>query len=148
MPQSWSKILVHLIFSTRDREPLIPSEILPHLHAYITGILANLKCPSIQTGGTSDHVHVLFLLARTMPVSEIAEEVKKSSSKWIKPQGVPTFRWQAGYGAFSVGESQREAVVRYIQNQEAHHRTVSFQDEYRRILEKYQVTYEDRYVWD
>jgi putative transposase len=148
MPQSLSKILIHLVFSTKNRESIIPLVVRPHLHAYIVGILENLKCPSLQTGGTADHVHILFLLARTIPISEIVEEVKKSSSKWMKTQDVPMFAWQAGYGAFSIGESQVETVVQYIKNQEEHHRKLTFQEEYRRFLEKYRVAYDERYVWD
>jgi len=105
MPQSLSKLLVHLIFSTKNRESLIREPVRPNLHAYLVGIHANLKCPSLQTGGTNDHVHILFILARTSAMSEVVEEVKKSSSKWMKTQGVPAFAWQAGYGAFSIGES-------------------------------------------
>jgi REP element-mobilizing transposase RayT len=103
MPQSLSKVLVHLIFSTKHREPLIGPEIRPRLHAYIVGILDNLKSPSLQTGGVADHVHSLFLLGRTISQAELVEEVKKSSSKWMKAEGgVPGFSWQTGYGAFDV----------------------------------------------
>jgi putative transposase len=93
-------------------------------------------------------VHVLFLLARTIPISEIVEEVKTGSSKWMKTQGVPAFAWQAGYGAFSIGESQAETAVQYIKAQEEHHRNLTFQEEYRRFLEKYRVTYDEHHVWD
>jgi REP element-mobilizing transposase RayT len=148
MPQSLAKILVHLIFSTKQREPTISELVRPHLHAYLVGILANLKCPSLQTGGTGDHVHILFALGRTVTVSDVVEEVKKGSSKWMKTQDVPTFTWQAGYGAFSVGESQAETVVHYIQRQEQHHQRLSFQEEFRRFLERYRVAYDERYVWD
>ena len=148
MPQSLAKILVHLIYSTKHREPIIQAPVRPHLHAYLVGILDNLQCPSLQTGGTDDHVHILFSLGRTIPMSDVVEEVKKGSSKWMKTQGVPTFTWQAGYGAFSVGESQAETVVRYIQRQEEHHRRLSFQDEFRRFLQRYHVAYDERYVWD
>ena len=149
MPQSLSKVLVHLIFSTKYREPLIGPEIRPRLHAYIVGILDNLKSPSLQTGGVADHVHILFLLGRTISQAELVEEVKRSSSKWMKAEGsVPGFSWQAGYGAFSIGESQADTVIHYIQNQEEHHRKVTFQEEFRKFLEKYKVTYDERYVWD
>ena len=149
MPQSLSKVLVHLIFSTKHREPLINPEIRPRLHAYIVGILDNLKSPSLQTGGVADHVHSLFLLHRTISQADLIEEVKKSSSKWMKADGgVPGFTWQGGYGAFSIGESQADTVIRYIQNQEGHHRKVTFQDEFRKFLEKYKVAYDERYVWD
>jgi len=149
MPQSLSKVLVHLIFSTKHREPLIGPEIRPRLHAYMVGILDNLKSPSLQTGGVADHVHILCLLSRTISQAELVEEVKKSSSKWMKAEGgVPGFSWQAGYGAFSIGESQADTVIKYIQNQEEHHRTVTFQEEFRKFLERYKVAYDERYVWD
>ena len=149
MPQSLSKVLVHLIFSTKHREPLIGPEIRPRLHAYMVGILDNLKSPSLQTGGVADHVHILCLLSRTISQAELVEEVKKSSSKWMKAEGgVPGFSWQAGYGAFSIGESQADTVIKYIQNQEEHHRKVTFQDEFLNFLERYKVAYDERYVWD
>src|SRR5262245_32661972 len=101
MPQSLSKVLVHLIFSTKQREPWIIPAIRPRLHAYIVGILENLKSPSLQTGGVDDHVHILFALGRTVSQAEIVEQVKKGSSKWMKANGsVVGFTWQAGYGAF------------------------------------------------
>ncbi|MEJ5238667.1 MAG: IS200/IS605 family transposase [Limisphaera sp.] len=148
MAQSLSKILIHLIFSTKHREPTIHESVRPRLHAYIVGVLDNLECPSLQTGGTSDHVHILFTLGRTISVSDVVEEVKRGSSKWMKSQGVATFAWQAGYGAFSVGDSQVATVVRYIQRQEQHHQRLSFQEEFRRFLRKYRVAYDERYVWD
>jgi len=149
MSQSLSKVLVHLIFSTKHREHLIRPEIRPRLNAYIVGILENLKCPCIQTGGTVDHNHTLFALGRTISQAELVEEVKKSSSKWMKIEGSePGFSWQAGYGAFSIGESQVEAVIRYIQNQEEHHRKTTFQEEFLKFLQRYKVAYDERYVWD
>ena len=148
MSQSLARVLVHLIFSTKNREPLIHREVRGASHAYLAGILQNLHCPSVQTGGTADHVHTLFSLARTRSVAEIVEELKKSSSRWMKQQGVKGFSWQAGYGAFSVSESQVRTVARYISRQQDHHRRLSFQDEFRRFLARYEVTYDERYVWD
>jgi putative transposase len=149
MPQSLSRVLVHLIFSTKNRQPFIESSIRSRLHAYLAGILDNLECPSLQTGGVADHVHILFALGRTITQAGLVEEVKKSSSKWMKAEGGSTaFSWQAGYGAFSVGESQVTAVVRYIANQQEHHRKLTFQEEYRKFLEKYRVPFDERYVWD
>lgn len=138
MSQSLAKILVHLIFSTKHREPLILPEIRPRLHAYVVGILDNLKSPSLQTGDVADHVHILCALNRTLSPADLLEEVKKSSSKWMKADGgVRGFSWQAGYGAFSIGESQADESIRYIQNQEGYHREVTFQDGFRRFLERY-----------
>ena len=148
MPQSLAKILVHVVFSTKNREPMIAGEIRPALHAYITGILENLRCPSLQTGDTADHVHTLLSLGRTWTVADVVEEVKKSSSKSMKQQGIASFFWQGGYGAFSIGESQLRALVSYIGEPEEHHRHLSFQEEFRRLLERYGVAYDERYVWD
>ena len=148
MPQSLSKVLVHLVFSTKHREPLIPEAIRPRLYAYTVGILDNLKSASIQTGGVSDHVHSLCTLSRTISQADLVEELKKGTSKWMKAEGVPVFSWQAGYGAFSIGESQTEALIRYIQNQEQHHRKMTFQEEYRQLLDRYKIAYDERYVWD
>ncbi|MFI5365964.1 MAG: IS200/IS605 family transposase [Candidatus Binatia bacterium] len=148
MPQSLANVLVHLIFSTKNREPVIPHDLTSQLHGYIVGILDNLGCPSIQTGGTRDHVHVLFLQSRTLAIAKVVEEVKKISSKWMKGQGVSAFTWQAGYAVFSVSESQKAAVVSYIQRQEAHHRRVGFQEEMREFLVRHGVSYDERYIWD
>lgn len=147
MAQSLSKILIHMIFSTKDRMPLIQPETRPKLYAYAHGVLANLGCPSIQIGGTADHIHILFVLARTISVSEAAEQIKKATSKWMKTQDVAKFSWQAGYGAFSVAESQIPVVVRYIQNQEEHHKRKSFQDEFREFLKKYNVGFDEQHIW-
>ena len=149
MPQSLSKVLIHVIFITKHREPLIQPEIRPRLHAYLAGILDHLKSPSLQAGGVGDHVHILCVLARTISQSELIEEVKTSSSKWMKAEGgVRGFSWQAGYGAFSIGESQSDTVIRYIMNQGKHHRKVSFQEEYRKFLQRYRIACDERYVWD
>jgi hypothetical protein len=115
----------------------------------MVGILDNLKSSSLQTGGIDDHVHILFTLGRTISQAELVEEVKKSSSKWMKADGgVPGFSWQAGYGAFSIGESQADPVIRYIQTQEEHHRKVTFQEEFRMFLERYKVKFDEKYMWD
>ena len=157
MPQSLAIVLIHLIFSTKNREPTIPAELLPQLHGYIVGILGNLQCPSLRTGGVVDHVHALFSLhrtaaiadvVRTAAVADVVEEVKKGSSKWMKQQGVRSFAWQAGYAALSVSESQKRAVIRYVEQQQEHHKKHSFQEEVRAFLTKHSVTYDERYVWD
>jgi len=148
MPQSLAKLLVHLVFSTKERHPLIARELRGPLHAYIAGTLRNLECPSLQTGGTHNHVHVLFSLSRTRTLAKVVEEAKKSSSKWMKGQGVAKFSWQVGYGAFSIGQSQVKAVIDYIASQEEHHRHVTFEEELRRLLERYGVEYDERYLWD
>ena len=148
MSQSLAKILVHVIFSTKNRVPMIGPEVRTALHAYLAGTLENLLCPSLRTGGTSDHVHSLLSLSRTRSIAEVVAEMKMSSSKWMKQQGVRGFAWQAGYGAFSVSESQATTVIRYVGRQEEHHRVMSFQEEFRRLLDRCRVPYDERYVWN
>ncbi len=150
MPQSLSRILVHLIFSTKNRERFLTPEICDELHPYLAVVLREDGCPSLRVGGVEDHVHLLFGLSRTRTVAQVVETVKTSSSKWIKTKGsaFAEFHWQAGYGAFSVGQSNVAAVTRYIQDQEKHHRTTTFQEEFRRFLKLYQVPYDEDYVWD
>ena len=148
MSQSLANILVHLIFSTKHREPWIHDDIRPNLNAYVVGILANHQSPSVATDSVRDHMHILLALSKNYSVAKIVEEIKTDSSSWMKSQGVRGFRWQNGYGAFSIGQSQVTVVKRYIARQEQHHRKVSFQEEFRQFLERYQVKYDERYVWD
>jgi REP element-mobilizing transposase RayT len=154
MPQSLSKILVHLVFSTKNREPWIHPSVEAELHAYMVGVLENMDCLPVQIGGVEDHVHVLFGLSRTQSVAEVVEKIKVSSSKWIKPKAaefkIPLngFQWQSGYGAFSVSQSDAEVVAKYIRGQREHHRMMAFEDEYRKLLERFQIAYDERYVWD
>jgi len=150
MAQSLSSILVHLIFSTKNREPFITEVIEPELHPYLAKIFRGLKSPSLAINGTSDHIHILFCLARTISVADLVQEVKTESSKWIKTKGenFKTFHWQSGYGAFSVGQSQVTGVKRYIARQKLHHQRVTFQEEYRKFLKSYRIAYDERYVWD
>ena len=150
MAQSLSSILVHLVFSTKNREPFITSEIELELHPYLATIFHECKSPSLLVGGMPDHIHALFALSRTASVAEIVEEVKTSSSKWIKKKGSEfhNFHWQAGYGAFSIGQSSTQKVKDYIANQKEHHHHRTFQEEYRALLKKYEVKYDEKYVWD
>ena len=150
MPQSLAKIIVHITFSTKNRMPCLSKDIQPDLHAYMAGILQQLDCKPIQIGGVEDHVHVLCLLSKNHAVCKIVEELKKGSSKWIKPKEpeFKDFHWQNGYGAFSVSQSKVAGTIDYIGNQTEHHRHVSFQDEFRQFLKRYDVEYDERYVWD
>lgn len=148
MPQSLARIVVHLVFSTKNREPLIVPEFRPRCFDYLGGILNGLRCPVIKVGGVLDHVHLLFVLGRTVSVSEVVEEVKKQSSKWAKEHLGPGFYWQNGYGAFSVSASNLERVRLYIENQEEHHRVQTFQDEFRALLRRHEIEWDERYVWD
>jgi REP element-mobilizing transposase RayT len=150
MPQSLSSILIHLIFSTKNREPFITPAIEAELHPYMASIFRALKSPSLTIDGTSDHVHILFSLGRIITVADLVEEVKTGSSKWIKTKGLEfrNFHWQKGYGAFSIGESNVAALKRYIGSQKQHHKRIAFQDEYRKFLKSYGLDYDERYVWD
>ena len=150
MPQSLSSILIHLVFSTKNRERLITPEVEPELFAYLAIVFRESGCPALDMGGVEDHIHILFRLSRTKPICDMIEEIKKRSSKWIKEKdpALAAFQWQNGYGAFSIGESAAPALRRYIAHQKQHHRKRSFQDEYRALLTKYRVEYDERYVWD
>ena len=150
MPQSLSSILIHLIFSTKNREPFITPAIESELHPYMASIFRDHKSPSLAIDGTFDHVHILFALGRTITVADLVEEVKTGSSKWIKTKGpeFKNFHWQKGYGAFSIGQSNVAALKRYIRSQKQHHRLVTFEDEYRDFLKRYEIEYDERYVWD
>ena len=150
MPQSLASLHIHLVFSTRHREPVITDAIRPHLHAYMATVLQNLATTPVLINSVEDHAHILFDLGRTTSVSKAVEEVKKSSSKWIKTQGpeFASFAWQAGYGAFAVSESNVDAVRAYIANQREHHRKKTFQEEYRQFLQRHRIAFDERYVWD
>jgi len=150
MPQSLARILVHLIFSTKDRAAVLAPAVRPELQAYFVGILANLECPCLEVGCVADHAHLLFILRRTLSPADVVEEVKKGSSKWLKTRAAAlrNFHWQNGYGAFSVSASSEARVRAYIRGQEAHHRKVTFQDEFREFLQRHGVPFDERYVWD
>lgn len=148
MPQSLARNSIHLVFSTKNREPLIEPALNPKLFAYLAGTLNDIKCPALTVGGVADHVHILFVLARTVSLSEAVETVKKSSSKWMKQNGVPKFFWQSGYGAFSVSASKEAEVTGYIEKQAEKHRRRTYQDEVRELLRRHRMEWDERYVWD
>jgi REP element-mobilizing transposase RayT len=150
MPQSLARLHIHLIFSTKNREPVLRDAVRDSLRRYMAVVLQNLDCPPVLINSVVDHVHILFELSRTIAVCDAVEEVKKTSSKWIKTQGseFAVFAWQAGYGAFAVSESHAAAVREYIASQKEHHCRKSFQEEYRAILERHCVVFDERYVWD
>jgi len=150
MPQSLAKLHIHLVFSTKNREPIITDTARDSLHRYMATVLQNLGCSPVLINSVEDHTHLLFDQARTVSISQVVEDVKKSSSKWIKTQGpeFAGFAWQAGYGAFAVSESNVETVRLYIANQREHHSTKTFQEEYRAFLMRHNVAFDDRYAWD
>jgi putative transposase len=151
MAQSLSRLWTHLIFSTKERFPFLSDkEIRRNMHAYLATVLRSHDCETVIVNGTADHVHALFALSRKFSSSTIAKEVKRTSSGWIKEIS-PTqrkFHWQNGYGAFSVSQSHLCLVGKYIEEQERHHQRTTFQDEYRNFLKKYQIDFDERYVWD
>ena len=151
MPQSLAKILIHVVFSTKERRPLLRDQALrEELHRYLGGILVNHGCPPLIIGGVEDHVHILATLGRTITAADMVKEVKRGSSLWLKTKSpdLHGFAWQNGYGIFSIGSSQIDAVRQYIAGQEEHHRKISFQDEFRELLRKYAMEFDERYVWD
>ena len=151
MPQSHAQIYLHIVFSTKDRRAFLQASALrDELHKYLGGTCNNLDCPVLRVGGAADHVHVLCRLGRTITVADLVKELKRDSSQCLKTRSpeLQDFYWQNGYGAFSVSPAHVEALREYIANQEEHHRSESFQDELRRLLKKYGLEWDERYVWD
>ena len=151
MPQSLAKILVHVVFSTKDRRPFLRDKnVREELFLYIGGTLTNLDCQPIIVGGAEDHVHLLCALSPTSNAAEVIKEVKRGSSSWLKTKGadLADFAWQTGYGIFSIGFSQIKSVRDYISRQETHHQKVSFQDEFRQFLRRYEIEFDEKSVWD
>jgi REP element-mobilizing transposase RayT len=150
MPQSLSNVILHIIFSTKDREPWLDPNVRPRMHAYLATICRDLAGERVRVGGVADHVHIVTTLPRTLSQADLIEQIKKASSKWIKTLDARylCFFWQRGYGAFSVSPSQLEAVLEYVDKQQEHHRTRTFQEEYRELLHKHGVEFDERYIWD
>lgn len=150
MSQSLSKLLIHFVTSTKKRQRILVPTIRPELYAYIAATLKAYESPALKIGGIDDHIHILLALSKNYPLSKIAEEFKKSASKWLKTKGpeFKDFSWQSGYGAFSVSQSHAAELVHYIETQEEHHYKMTFQEEYREFLVKYQIPFDEKYVWD
>jgi len=151
MPQSLSQVWLHIIFSTKNRKMLLmDSDVREGVHAYLAGICSQLKSPALNIGGVADHVHILCNQSKHIAVKDLVQNLKQGSSKWVKQQwpNLGHFYWQSGYGVFSVSSSQVGRVHKYIENQEQHHRGLGFKDEFRVFLERYQVSYDERYVFD
>ena len=140
MPQSLASVLVHLVFSTKNREKIIPKKLQPRLWSYAAAICKNHDILAFAVGGMDDHIHILFRLPPTLTLARAVTLVKSNSSKWIKEQGIK-FSWQEGYGAFAVSSSNVSAVINYIDNQEAHHRKISFEQEFIALLKKHGVEF-------
>ena len=151
MPQSFAAVAVHLVFSTKHRQSCFTDPALrAELHAVLGGISNRLDCPIIRVGGVEDHVHLLGCLGRTITLADWVKELKRASNVWLKEREAAfhSFAWQAGYGAFAVSQSNVDAVVKYIDNQVEHHKQLSFQEEFRALLKKHGLSWDEKYVWD
>ncbi|AXJ01073.1 REP element-mobilizing transposase RayT [Cyclonatronum proteinivorum] len=150
MGQSLILFYAHIVFSTKNRAPMISDDIREELHSYLGGICKENGCIPIKIGGTNDHVHILCRMSKQLSLSKLIQALKANSSKWVKTKGVSSqsFAWQSGYGAFSVNPQQVDVISKYILNQEEHHKKRSFKEEYLKILKKYNVEYDHRYIWD
>ena len=148
MPQTLSFNLVHIVFSTKNRAPVIHEDTIATLHAYLAGTARRLDCECYRVGGVNDHVHLAVKLATTKTAAKLVSEIKTGSSIWMKEQGSRNFAWQRGYGLFSVSPADLAALIQYIDSQAMHHRKRSFQDEMRAFFEKYRIAFDERYIWD
>lgn len=150
MAQTLTSLIIHIVFSTKHRVPIITPEIEPDLFNYMGGILKNNSSPLLAAGGVSDHVHLLVSQSKNIALSVLLQDVKKDSSSWIKTKGevFKDFHWQDGYGAFSVSKSEVPEVKLYIANQKEHHRKQTFQEELIQLLEQYGIEYDERYLWN
>ena len=151
MPQSHSNVILHIVFSTKNRHPFLDADVRVRMHGYLATLCRDLDSTCYKVGGVADHVHIVTSLPRTLTQSQLLEDIKKKSSGWIKgidPTRYGKFSWQRGYGAFSVSPSNRDKVVRYATEQEESHRKQTFQEEYRHLLTKHEIEWDERYVWD
>jgi len=150
MAQSLADIVIHIVFSTKERKPWIDAVNESELHAYICGICRNLSCPVIKINGVEDHIHVLLSLGRTIAVSKLVAEIKANSSRWIKTKNRQSceFSWQSGYGAFSVSRPQINGAIKYLEGQKEHHKIQTFQEEFLTMLKMSQIPYDEKYLWD
>jgi putative transposase len=148
MSQSLANILVHAVWSTKDRRPLISEETRAGLHGYMAGILKNLESPAVIINSVADHVHIFCMLSKNLAACKLVEEVKKSSTKWMKTKGAAGFAWQNGYGVFSVSQSNANIVNKYIEGQAEHHKKRDFVTEFREFCRRQNVAIDERYVWD
>ncbi len=146
MAHTYPNILIHCVFSTKERRSAIPDELLPGLLQYINGIGSNIRVPVIAAGGINNHVHLLIALPATITLAKAMQTFKANSSRWMGEHGIG-FAWQDGYGAFSVSASNRDAVKQYVEHQAEHHRKHSFEDEFVALLKKSGVSYDPPYVF-
>lgn len=147
MSHTYTNLLTHIVFSTKERLPLISNQFKPELFAYIGGLIKELKGKPLIINGMSDHVHILASLPPTVSIAETMRFIKANSSKWVSQKFDKTFEWQKGYGAFSVSRSNVDAVYKYIQNQEAHHQKFNFREEFIALLTKNEVDFDENFLW-
>ncbi len=150
MPQSLSKVILHIIFSTKDRQPWLDTDVRPRMHAYLATVCRDLGAELVRVGGVRDHVHIVTTLPRTLSQAQFIEQIKKASSKWVKDLDAQYrgFFCQRGYGAFSVSPSQLDGMLQYVDAQQEHHRTRTFQEEYRALFRRHGIDFDERYIWD
>lgn len=150
MSQSLTRLYAHLVFSTKNRRPWLDENIRPQVHGYLATIIRDLESPWVVVGGVADHVHLLFDIGKKVPPVKFVEQAKRDSSKFVKTLGVQysPFYWQRGYGMFSVSPKDRDEAENYVRKQEEHHRKTTFQDEYRALLRRYGISFDEQYVWD
>jgi putative transposase len=150
MAHTYASSLFHCVWSTKERRPLLSDELQGRLWPYLGGIARKNKMKAIAVGGVEDHVHILLSLPTTLDIAKAVQLIKGGSSKWVHDEfpEMRRFSWQEGYGAFSIGISQVDNTVRYIENQKQHHRKRTFQEEFIAILEKHGIEYDPKYVWD
>jgi REP element-mobilizing transposase RayT len=147
MPQTYTRLLYHVVFSTKNREPWIDPAWRDELHAYIGGILNNRKGQLLAAGGVPDHIHLLVRLAAVRSVSDVVRDIKSNSSGWLHQRGVRPFDWQDGYGVFTLSPAAIPGVTAYINNQAQHHAVTPFRDEFLRLLSEHEVEYDEKYLW-
>ena len=147
MSHTYVSDLVHCVFSTKGRRNLIPAEIQQELWAFVGGVARKNGFKALIVGGTQNHVHLLLSLPASMPLAKAMRLVKGASSHWMNEKHTQGFTWQEGYGAFTVGISQKNDTIAYIQSQAEHHRKRSFEEEFVAFLKKHNVDYDPRYVW-
>jgi REP element-mobilizing transposase RayT len=150
MPQSYTCLHYHLVFSTKHREPTITPDIRPRLWDYLGGIVRGENGISHQIGGTEDHVHLLVTLRQDQALADFMRKLKANSSGWVHDTfpNAANFRWQTGYGAFTVSHSARGKVKTYIVNQEEHHKKRTYKEEFRKLLDRHGIAYNEEYLWD
>ena len=150
MANTYTNLQYHLVFSTKNRKNIILNSFRDDLYCYLGGIIRSEKGKMIAIGGTENHVHILANFAKSVPLSSILQQIKGGSSKWLNDKKTLPYRfgWQSGYAAFTVSESMVDVVVKYIQNQPVHHKKITFEDEFVKLLKKHGVEYDEKYLWD